>query len=246
MGLAFEDALMVSGKRFRWMLAGARSRRLRYLRIPKHGFAVFMMQIGLLLAAPLLDTGERLTPGAFAILSQAIAVATIRLLGYRRVARIVGLIAIFALGWAAIHVITLEAVRLPPTLVLISTYAAGAYLCVLHAFMAGVDSKQRIYCGCAGFLMLGMMFAAGHAVAHVALGATYALPVEVEGLRSTRWIDFVWLSYATLTTAGYSDLVPVGGLPLMLCTLEGLCGILYPATLIARIASLPTEPDVPA
>jgi hypothetical protein len=220
MGLAFEDALMVSGKRFRWMLVGAGSRRLRYLRIPKHGFAVFMMQIGLLLAAPLLDTGERLTPGAFAILSQAIAVATIRLLGYRRVARIVGLIAIFALGWAAIH--------------------------VLHAFMAGVDSKQRIYCGCAGFLMLGMMFAAGHAVAHVALGATYALPVEVEGLRSTRWIDFVWLSYATLTTAGYSDLVPVGGLPLMLCTLEGLCGILYPATLIARIASLPTEPDVPA
>lgn len=237
---------MVGSEQVRWMLAGIRPQRLRHLRFAKHGLFIFLMQIGLLLGVPLLDTGTQLTPGAFAILSQATAVATIRLLGYRRIARIVGVIAIFALGWAAIHVITLETVRLPPTLVLIGTYVAGVYLCVQHAFMSGVEAKQRIYCGCAGFLMLGMMFAAAHAVAHLTLGATYDLPNEIEGLRTTRWIDFIWLSYATLTTAGYSDLVPVGGLPLLLCTLEGLCGILYPATLIARIASLPTEPDVPA
>lgn len=237
---------MASGKRFRWMRVGTGHRRLRYLRFPKHGLFIFLMQIGLLMFAPLADTGDRLTPGVFAIVSQATAVATITLLGYRRIAIVVGLTAVVALGWAAIHVITLEGVRLPPTLVLISTYAVGAYLCVLHAFIAGVHVRQRIYCGCAGFLMLGMMFAAAHAVAHVALGASYALPEAVEGHRSIRWIDFVWLSYATLTTTGYSDVAPLGGLPLLLCTLEGLCAILYPATLIARIASLPSEKDVAA
>lgn len=124
---------MEGGKRFRWMRPGAGHRRLRYLRFPKHGLFIFLMQIGLLMFAPLADTGDRLTPGGFAIDSQATAVATITLLGYRRIAIVVGLTAVVALGWAAIHVITLEGVRLPPTLVLISTYAATAYLCVLHA-----------------------------------------------------------------------------------------------------------------
>jgi hypothetical protein len=52
-------------------------------------------------------------------------------------------------------------------------------------------------------------------------------------------VDFLWLSFSTLTTAGYSDMRPVGSWPCAIATLEGLCGILYPATLIARIASLP-------
>jgi hypothetical protein len=34
-------------------------------------------------------------------------------------------------------------------------------------------------------------------------------------------------------------LSPVGAWANALCTLESLCGILFPATLIARIASLP-------
>jgi hypothetical protein len=54
-----------------------------------------------------------------------------------------------------------------------------------------------------------------------------------------RWIDFVWLSFSTLTTAGYGDLAPISPWANSLCTLEALCGILFPATLIARIASLP-------
>jgi hypothetical protein len=54
-----------------------------------------------------------------------------------------------------------------------------------------------------------------------------------------RWVDFLWLSFSTLTTAGFGDVSPVGTWPCAIATLEGLCGILYPATLIARIASLP-------
>jgi hypothetical protein len=235
---------MVYGVLARWMSEFSRPRRLRHFRFPQHGLFIFLIQIGLLLFVPLVDTGARLTPGIFAIVAQATAVATILLLGYRRVGLVVGIVAVVALGWAAVHIITLERVRLPPTLVLIGTYVVGVYLCVQHAFLAGVKAKQRIYCGCAGFLMIGMVFASAHALAHVMLGSGYALPDSIEGGRESRWIDFVWLSYATLTTAGYSDMVPVGGLPLLLCTLEGLCGILYPATLIARIASVPADGPV--
>jgi len=55
-------------------------------------------------------------------------------------------------------------------------------------------------------------------------------------------IDFVWVSFSTHTTLGYCDLKPVGRWANVLCTLKALCGILFPATLIARIASLPATP----
>jgi hypothetical protein len=67
----------------------------------------------------------------------------------------------------------------------------------------------------------------------------YTLATQAEALRTRRWLDFLWLSFSTLTTAGFNDVIPVTPWPCTLATLEGLCGILFPATLIARIASLP-------
>ena len=89
--------------------------------------------------------------------------------------------------------------------------------------------------------MLGMVFAGIHCLVHACGLGEYQLPLEFEGIRNVRWVDFIWFSYATLTTAGYSDLVPVGSFSLTVSTFEGLCGILLPATLIARIASLPAS-----
>jgi hypothetical protein len=68
---------------------------------------------------------------------------------------------------------------------------------------------------------------------------SYSLPADIEGGRSPRWADFIWLSFSTLTTAGFGDMYPVGSWPCAVAALEGLCGILYPATLIARIAAMP-------
>jgi hypothetical protein len=51
------------------------------------------------------------------------------------------------------------------------------------------------------------------------------------------------LAAATLlTTAGFGDVAPVTATACAISTLESLCGILFPATLIARIASLPAAP----
>jgi hypothetical protein len=70
----------------------------------------------------------------------------------------------------------------------------------------------------------------------------YAIVPLAGNSREPRWIDFVWLSFSTLTTAGYCDLAPIGRWASAVCTLEALCGIPFPATLIARIASLPANP----
>jgi hypothetical protein len=50
--------------------------------------------------------------------------------------------------------------------------------------------------------------------------------------------DLVYFSFATLTTVGYGDIVPVHPFARSLSNLEGILGQLYPATLLARLVSL--------
>ena len=47
-----------------------------------------------------------------------------------------------------------------------------------------------------------------------------------------------YLSFVTLTSTGYGDIVPVHPLARSLCNLEGIIGQLYPATILARLVTL--------
>jgi hypothetical protein len=47
-----------------------------------------------------------------------------------------------------------------------------------------------------------------------------------------------YLSFATLTTTGYGDLVPLHPLARSLCNFEAVIGQLYPATLLAKLVTL--------
>ena len=47
-----------------------------------------------------------------------------------------------------------------------------------------------------------------------------------------------YLSFVTLTSTGYGDIIPVNPLARSLCNVESVIGQLYPATLLARIVTL--------
>ncbi len=82
------------------------------------------------------------------------------------------------------------------------------------------------------------MFGAIHGLVGLLVGGGYVLESGIESDRQIHWADYLWLSFATLTTAGFGDVVSVGPVSNAVSTLEALAGILFPATLIARIASL--------
>jgi hypothetical protein len=50
--------------------------------------------------------------------------------------------------------------------------------------------------------------------------------------------NLIYFSFATLTTTGYGDVLPVHPLARSLCSLEAVFGQLYPATLLARLVTL--------
>ena len=208
---------------------------------PYHGLLMFLSQILLVLLVPLFDHGDRSAPLQFTLAALAVALVNLVMLGYRRLPLAIGLIGAPAVFWAQWNPeITIET-RIPAVMVLVAAYAASVYLSMHYAFTEEMRPSQRILCGAASFVMLGFMFTAAHgAIAASGLGV-YRLSAELEGSRSLRWVDFVWLSFSTLTTAGFGDMTPIGSLPCAVAALEGLCGILYPATLIARIAAIPAK-----
>ena len=50
--------------------------------------------------------------------------------------------------------------------------------------------------------------------------------------------ELFYLSFVTLTTTGFGDIVPVHPLARSLCNIEAIIGQLYPATLLARLVTL--------
>jgi voltage-gated potassium channel len=49
--------------------------------------------------------------------------------------------------------------------------------------------------------------------------------------------EIMWLSFVTLTTVGYGDVLPVGPMAKTLAALEALTGVLYPSVLIGFLVS---------
>lgn len=216
-------------------------RRERQARLERHGLLIFLGQIIGIIAVPLLDTGQQAVPTIFVILILTIAVSTVWILGYQRLTYFLIITSLLSGIWFKLGLDELTGVGPPPVMLFLLVKIICVVVCIRQAFRIGVPGAQRIYCGAASFIMLGVIFAGVHLFVHNFGFGQYALPAEFEGSRQIHWVDFVWFSFATLSTAGYSDLVPVGSLPLTIATIEGLSGLLFPATLIARIASLPAD-----
>jgi Ion channel len=52
-----------------------------------------------------------------------------------------------------------------------------------------------------------------------------------------------YLSFVTLTSTGYGDIVPVHSVARSLCNIESIIGQLYPATILARLVTLELRAD---
>jgi len=112
------------------------------------------------------------------------------------------------------------------------------------ALRPGVRGEDRVFHGITSYLLIGMAFAAvQHRVAILSPGS-FRLPDGGPG----KWVDFLWLSFSTLTTAGFGDVVPVSSWARLVCTLEAVTGVMFPAIFIARLvteASEDSEKSVP-
>ncbi|WP_249156958.1 potassium channel family protein [Bradyrhizobium sp. KB893862 SZCCT0404] len=91
-----------------------------------------------------------------------------------------------------------------------------------------------------GAVLVYLLIAVGFACIFTFLGLSIDgafKGIEFEDDRSLASKVF-YLSFATLTTTGYGDIVPVHPWARSLCNAEAVIGQLYPATLLARLVTL--------
>ena len=130
--------------------------------------------------------------------------------------------------------------KIPQYLVYSWGFAAGFYfmtlVCLLR-YVLGVTAMDadKLNGAAAAYLLAGIFWAYIYAVVQHLMPGSFAsagapVPVTLPGL-----IEF---SFAVLTTSGYGDVTPALAFARGLVTLEKICGVLFVAILIARLAGI--------
>lgn len=103
-------------------------------------------------------------------------------------------------------------------------------------FRPGKVNYHRI----AGAILLYLLIAIAFGTLFVFVGLSFPGAFNGIGFEDNSGLanSVFYLSFVTLTSTGYGDIVPVHPLARSLCNIESVVGQLYPATLLARLVTL--------
>ena len=122
--------------------------------------------------------------------------------------------------------------------------AAMAAILFRYIFISKAVTIDVLLAACTVYLLLGGIFATIFNFIEILTWfpeqTTHAF---VDGLNNHEneifpWQTIVYYSYATLTTLGYGDVLPVAPWARSMATLEAVVGVLYTAIIVARLVGL--------
>jgi hypothetical protein len=118
-----------------------------------------------------------------------------------------------------------------------ATLASVILICLIllsQIFRAGSVTSARIQGAVAVYLLLGLAWAHGYEIVNRLIPGSFHS--SVGGAFSV--VEWFYYSFATLTTLGYGDIVPIKHVSRSLAIGEALTGQLYLTVLIARLVAL--------
>jgi hypothetical protein len=109
-----------------------------------------------------------------------------------------------------------------------------------QVFRDGPVTRHRIRGAIAAYLLIGITWTYIYLLIALLFEGAFSFPPITTAHPSdpTLQSTLAYYSFVTLTTVGYGDIVPVHPVARMFAILEALIGMLYPATLLARLVSL--------
>ncbi len=109
---------------------------------------------------------------------------------------------------------------------------------LVRAFRPGRITVHRILGAVSVYVLLAVIWGTAYQLLAV------LRPDAVRGPAGPATLDeAMWLSFITITTTGYGDVLPASHLARSLAALEAMVGVLYPAILISRLVSLVQGPS---
>lgn len=100
------------------------------------------------------------------------------------------------------------------------------------------DSIVGTFCG---YLLIGVMWSEAYSLLQLATPESLHFDISSVtelGDGGRRWQHIQYFSFATLTTVGYGDIVPVSPAARALASLEAICGQFYLAVLVAGLVGV--------
>ena len=111
-----------------------------------------------------------------------------------------------------------------------------AIMVALAVFAAGRITYHRIVGAILLYLLIAVTFATLFALIGLSIpGAFKGIAFEDDSALASA---LFYLSFVSLTSTGYGDILPVHPLARSLCNIEMIVGQLYPATILARLVTL--------
>ena len=112
-------------------------------------------------------------------------------------------------------------------LVLISVESA-----LQRALRATRVDREAIAAALAAYLLLGVGWAAAYTLLETAAPGTFAMAPDIA---DQPWSALLYFSFATLTTLGYGDILPLSPIARGLASVEAVAGTFFTAVLVARL-----------
>jgi hypothetical protein len=107
-------------------------------------------------------------------------------------------------------------------------------------------NTEVLCAGIAGYLMIGLLWIVAYLLVARAAPDSFSITAGPAGQRSMEGFTAFYFSFATLTTVGYGDIVPISNAARMLAVMEAVIGMFYVATLISRLVALHASNPPPA
>jgi hypothetical protein len=115
------------------------------------------------------------------------------------------------------------------TLVTIVPFFAYAAVTTLYRILkARTVTRDEIFGAAALYLLMGVTWSVAYAVLEYLHPGNFSF-------KPNGFPDFIYFSFVTMTTLGYGDMLPVSNAARSLALLESATGVLYMASLIARL-----------
>ena len=113
-------------------------------------------------------------------------------------------------------------------------YAAGAL--IAYMLEDHVITRDELFAVGATFTLVAWAFAYTFTVCQAIDPGSFIAAIDPSGDRS--WMELLFLSFTTLSSAGLSDVVPVHAFARGLVMIEQLAGVAYIAMVVSRLVAL--------
>jgi hypothetical protein len=179
------------------------------------------------------------------ILTSAIFAFGIYAVSYKRQTVIIGLalgLPWFILSWIDLLIAPLSSLSLILALLssvsLILFMAFTAIVILLFVLRASHVDEDLLYGAVAIYMLIGGTWAIMYTMLEELRFGSFAIAAahDLDGVIT--WFDLLFYSFATLTTLGYGDIVPVTSQARALAVIEAIIGVMYLAIIISRLVGI--------